>query len=215
MDIRFWHFLLKVFVVISCSTSLFVYGQSNEQPVEINVDVEQRDVIEDVLDNENFEIGLQAGLLSIEDFESNVWLSAHIAYHISESFYAKAVYAQSKGGYTSFEKLANVPPLLTEAERDFTYYGLNIGYNFMPGEVFLARDFAFNSVFSFELGAGTTTFTGDDLFTVNTRANYRVFLTDWIAWDIGMSDYIFETKILGEAKLTHNLNFTTGFAFYF
>ncbi len=215
MGIRFQYIFLNTFIVMSAVLSPLVYSQVTDFQPEINVEVEQRQVIEDILDDENFEIGLQAGVLSIEDFESNLWLSVHVAYHITESFYAKARYAQAKGGDTSFEKLANVVPLLTDAERDFTYYGLNLGYNLMPGEVFLARDFAFNSVFSVELGAGTTNFAGDDLFTVNTSVNYRVFLTDWITWDIGMSDYIFETKILGEAKVTHNLNFSIGFAFYF
>ncbi len=215
MEIRLQHIFLTVFMMFGASFSFLSYSQETEQTPPIKIEIEQRQVIEDVLDDENFEIGLQTGLLSIEDFESNLWLSAHVAYHISESFYAKALYARSKGGNTSFEQLANVPPLLTDAERDFTYYGLNIGYNLMPGEVFLARDFAFNSVFSIELGAGTTQFTGDDLFTLNTSANYRIFLTDWITWDIGMSDYIFETKITGKAKVTHNLAFTTGFAFYF
>ena len=85
----------------------------------------------------------------------------------------------------------------------------------MPGEVFLGRGFALNSVLSFELGGGTTQFAGEETFTVNFRVNQRIFLTDWIAWDIGMSDYIFDTNITRENKTSHNLNLTTGFAFYF
>jgi len=181
----------------------------------VDVDVDRRTVIEDVLDNENFELGVQFGVMSIEDFETNPWVSVHFAYHITEFFYAKARYAQSEGGQTSFEKLVNVPPLLTDEERELSYYGLNIGYNLMPGEVFLGRDFALNSVFSIELGGGTTEFAGDEKFTVNLSANYRIFLTDWLTWDIGMSDYIFDTNITGENKTSHNLNFTTGLAYYF
>ncbi len=172
-------------------------------------------MLEDILDNENFEVGVQVGVISIEDFESSGWLSAHFAYHITEYFYVKARYGKAEGGETSFEKLVNAAPLLTEEQREFNYYGLNIGYNLMPGEVFLGRDLAFNSLFSIELGAGSTEFAGDENFTVNVTANYRVFINDYIAWDIGMSDYILDTKITGETKTTHNLNFTTGIAFYF
>lgn len=197
------------------TTPLMTFQNEDEQGDIAQVDVEKREVLEDILDHENFEIGLQFGVLSVEDFESNVSLSAHFSYHITELFYAKAMYLQSEAGMTSFEKLANVPPLLTEEERKLSYYGLNIGYNLMPGEVFLGRDLAFNSVFSIELGGGTTSFAGEDNFTVNLGANYRVFLTDWITWDIGMSDFIFDSKITGESKTTHNLNFTTGVAFYF
>ena len=177
--------------------------------------VERREVLDDLLDNENFEIGLQLGFISVEDFESNLWVSGHFSYHINENFYAKALYGYAKAGETSFERLANVPPLLTHEQRKLKYYGLNIGYNLMPGEVFINKELAFNSLFSVEVGGGSTEFAGNNQFTVNLTANYRVFLTDWLTWDISMSDYIFDTSITGERKTTHNLNFATGFAYYF
>jgi outer membrane beta-barrel protein len=181
----------------------------------VSTQLERREILENILDSENFEFGIQLGQISVEDFESNLWISTHFAYHINEFFYAKALYGYSKAGVTSFEKLANVPPLLTDEQRELRYYGLNIGYNLLPGEVFLSKDIALNSVFSIELGGGSTEFAGNDQFTVNFTANYRLFLTDWLTWDIGMSDYIFDTNITGESKTTHNLNLTTGVAFYF
>lgn len=227
MESRFQRIFLTVLLSVTLSLSLSSQAKaeqlvaiaqfigSSEESGKVDVDVDRRTVLEDVLDDENFEVGVQFGIMSIEDFESNPWLSVHFAYHITEFFYAKARYAKSEGGETSFEKLVNVPPLLTDEERELSYYGLSIGYNLMPGEVFLGRDFALNSMFSIELGGGTTEFAGDEKFTVNLSANYRVFLTDWLTWDIGMSDYIFDTNITGENKTSHNLNFTTGFAYYF
>lgn len=182
---------------------------------DVPVEIERREILEDILDSENFEVGIQLGQISIEDFESNLWFSGHIAYHINEYFYAKALYGTSKAGETSFEKLVNVPPLLTDDQRKLNYYGLNVGYNLLPGEVFLSEKIALNSLFSIEVGGGNTEFAGNDQFTINLTANYRLYLTDWLTWDIGMSDYIFDTKITGESKTTHNLNFTTGVAFYF
>ncbi|MCW8832328.1 MAG: outer membrane beta-barrel domain-containing protein [Colwellia sp.] len=181
----------------------------------VTAEVERREVLDDLLDSENFEFGVQFGLISIEDFESNLWVSGHFAYHINEYFYAKALYGYAEAGETSFERLANVPPLLTDEQRKLSYYGLNIGYNLMPGEVFLTKDLAFNSMFSIELGGGSTEFAGNNQFTVNLTVNYRLFLTDWLTWDIGMSDYVFDTSITGKNKTTHNLNLTTGFSFYF
>ncbi|OUR61315.1 outer membrane beta-barrel domain-containing protein [Colwellia sp. 39_35_sub15_T18] len=181
----------------------------------VTANIERREVLEDILDSENFEFGVQLGLISIEDFESNFWVSGHFAYHINEYFYAKALYGYAEAGETSFEQLANVPPLLTDEQRKLSYYGLNIGYNLLPGEVFLSKDLAFNSMFSIEVGGGSTEFAGNDQFTVNFTANYRLFLTDWLTWDIGMTDYVFDTTITGKSKTTHNLNFTTGVAFYF
>lgn len=219
MEIRFQRiFLVILFLISTLVINTNVQAEeysSASSDIEIKADVERRIMLEDILDNENFEVGVQVGVISIEDFESSGWLSAHFAYHITEYFYVKARYGKAEGGETSFEKLVNAAPLLTEEQREFNYYGLNIGYNLMPGEVFLGRDLAFNSLFSIELGAGSTEFAGDENFTVNVTANYRVFINDYLAWDIGMSDYILDTKITGETKTTHNLNFTTGIAFYF
>jgi outer membrane beta-barrel protein len=222
METRFQRIFLKAKIatiaLISSSllfTSVVLASENDNTSVQVKADVERRNVLIDKLDSENIEIGVQAGLISIEDFESSAWLSAHMAYHINEYFYLKARYGQATAGQTSFERLVNSAPLLTDKQRELSYYGLNIGYNLMPGEIFLGRNFAFNSVFSVELGGGTTKFTGDNNFTVNLTANYRVFLNDWIAWDIGMSDYIFDTQITGESKTTHNLNFTSGFSVYF
>ncbi|UJF21177.1 outer membrane beta-barrel domain-containing protein [Shewanella sp. OMA3-2] len=201
--------------ILTISAPTFAAEAEVNSTVAVKANVERRDVVEDLLDTENFEVGIQGGIMSIEDFESSPWVSAHLGYHISEHFYVKANYAQAKAGETSFEKLANAAPLLTDAERELTYYGLNIGYTLLPGEIFFSKDRVFNSAFSFELGGGSTEFAGDEQFTVNLTANYRVFLTDWLAWDLSMSDYLFNTEVTGSSKTTHNLTFATGVAFYF
>ena len=219
---KVWARALTALVAFALTNT--AYGQtetSTEQSLETSVDpqvkpqVERRQVLEDLLDSENFEFGVKVGLISIEDFESSTWYAGHFAYHISEDFYLKAEYGQATAGTSSFERLANTAPLLTEDQRDLTYYGLNLGYNVLPGEVFLGDDLAFNSVFSVELGGGTTEFAGEDQFTINFSTNFRIFMNDWIAWDIGVTDYVFDNQITGENKTTHNLNFTTGVSFYF
>lgn len=217
MENRFQRIFLIPLITASSlvlSALLLPHAASAAQ-VDVKADVERREVLDDVLDTENFEFGIQGGIIAIADFESSGWLSGHVGYHISEYFYVKARYGQGKGGETSFEKLVNSAPLLTDQERELTYYGLSIGYNLLPGEIFLSKELVLNSIFSIELGGGSTEFTGDELFTVNLTANYRIFINDWVAWDIGMSDYIFDTQITGESKTTHNLNFVTGLSVYF
>ncbi|WP_298442732.1 outer membrane beta-barrel domain-containing protein [uncultured Ferrimonas sp.] len=213
-----WHrrLLLTPTLVLASMVATPLSAQTAPQdPVPVPADVDRRDVVDDLLDSENFEFGLQGGIISVEDFESNPWFSAHLGYHLSEYFYVKARYALADAGETSFEKLSNTAPLLTDAERELRYYGLNIGYNLFPGEIFVSPDWGFNSVFSIELGGGSTEFAGDEQFTVDLTTNFRVFLTDWIAWDISMSDYVFNTEVTGASKTTHNLTFATGVAVYF
>ena len=223
MENRFQRIFLTPFIAASTlllaalpfSYSANAAEEEIDTQVQVKADVERRQIFDDLLDSENFEVGIQGGIISIEDFESSGWVGAHIGYHITENFYLKARYGQAKGGETSFEKLVNSAPLLTDSQRELTYYGLNIGYNLLPGEIFFSKDLVFNSIFSIELGAGSTEFAGDEQFTVNVTANYRVFINDWVAWDIGMSDYIFDTQVTGESKTTHNLNFVTGVSIYF
>ena len=223
MDIRFQRiFIMKapqakramniwLFIcLISCSWQSAIAAESEIKPA-----VERREVLEDLLDSENFELGIKAGLISIEDFETSTFISGHLAYHISEDFYFKVQYSQADAGQTSFEKLSNTSPLLTDEERKFTYYGLNVGYNLFPGEIFLSDNWAFNSVLSVELGAGSTEFAGDEQFTLNVASNFRFFANDWLAWDIGFSDHIFDTAVTGKSKTTHNLSVNTGVSFYF
>ena len=174
-----------------------------------------REITLDKLDDENFSIGVQAGFLSIEDFGSDTWYQANLSYHLNEFFYFKANYAQAEAGLTSFEKLANVSQLLDDEQRKLKYYGLNVGYNLMPGEVFITPELAFNSAFSFELGGGNVQFAGQDQFALAIASQFRVFLTDWLAWDISMQNLIFDTQITGVNKTTHNLSFNTGFSIYF
>lgn len=218
MEIRFQRVLLMLYksLLIAGLASISLVSVSAESVISgVQPNLERKTVFDDVLDTENVDIGVQYGLLSIEDFESSSLLSVHSAFHINEYFYLKGRYAIGEAGYSSFEKLSNTSPLLTDEQRKVTYFGLNIGYNLMPGEIFIGKGLAFNSVLSVELGGGTTEFAGEDKFTVNATTNFRVFLNDWLSWDISVTDYVFETQITGETKTSHNLNVNTGLAIFF
>lgn len=188
-------------------------AQSQTQSV-IEPQLQRRDINESNIDSENFEIGLFAGILSIEDFSSDPVIGARLAYHVSEDFFVEASYGKSEAGRTSFEILSGGAPFLTDEERDYTYYNLSLGYN-LNGEVFLTRNLVFNSATYFTLGAGSTDFGGDDRFTVTLGAGYRLLLTDYFALHIGLKDHIFNSEIIGEEKTTHNIEYGLGATFFF
>lgn len=208
-------FITAMLVLCWISFSAPVAAQPAENTPELTPKLERQQVFDRVLDTEDFDIGVQTGFISIEDFENSNALFIHSAFHITEHFYAKARYWQAQAGFTSFEKFSNTSPLLTEQEREMKYFGLNLGYNLFPGEVYIARGLAFNSALSFELGGGTTEFAGKDNFTVNVGSNFRIYLTDWLTWDLAVTDYFFESSLSGESKTTHNLAVSTGFAVFF
>ena len=174
-------------------------------PRVIEPNVARRKIKVPKIDNENWEIGAGYGFVSVEDFGTNTAYAAQISYHVTEDFFFRADIGQTTAGKTSFETLGGNVELLTGNQRRFTYYSLSLGYNFLPGEVFLGRNLAMNSGFYTLVGIGSVKFAGDNRLTVNLGAGYRVLPTDWLAIHIGVQDRVFDSDLLGETKVTNNI----------
>lgn len=177
--------------------------------------VHRREVKRPDIDTENFEAGAFVGSISIEDFGSSVLYGGRMAYHFTEDVFAEATVGTSEAGRTSYEDLSGSVELLTDSERRFTYYDLAVGWNALPGEAFFGGDRAMPTALYLTLGAGSTNFAGDDHFTVAIGAGYRLLVTDWMAVHLGARDHAFDSDLLGENKLTHNLQFTLGMTAFF
>jgi len=173
-------------------------------PRVIEPNVARRKIKTPKIDNENWEIGGGYGVMSIEDFGTNPTYAAQINYHVTEDFFFRADLGRSNAGRTSFETLGGDIELLTGNQRQFTYYSLSLGYNFLPGEVYLGRKLAMNSGFYTLFGIGSVKFAGDNRLTINLGAGYRVLPTDWLAIHIGVQDRVFDSDLLGETKVTNN-----------
>jgi outer membrane beta-barrel protein len=166
------------------------------------------------IDTENFELGPFGGLYSIEDFGTNLVVGARFAWHMSESFFFEANYGQTKGGRSSAETLLN-RDFFTDQDRELTYYNALFGYNFLPGEAFIGRNWAFINALYLVGGAGITNFGSEDRFTVVGGFGYRFLVTDWLAAHVDFKDHVFQTDFFGEEKSTHNMEFHGGFTIFF
>ena len=184
-------------------------------PRVVDPDVERRQIKVPRIRSSNVEIGLDYGALSVEDFGTNQVYGVTAAYHVTEDFFFQGEYGRSTAGRTSFETLGGNIQLLTTPERRFTYYNLSLGYNFLPGEAFLGRGIAMPSAFYWLGGIGSTKFAGDDRFTVNFGAGYRVLPSDWIAVHITVQDRVFKSDLLGVSKLTNNIEARIGTTIFF
>jgi outer membrane beta-barrel protein len=189
-------------------------GESSEAPV-IEPQVERRKIERVRIDTEDFEVGAYVGILSIEDFESNAVYGARLAYHLTEDFFIEATVGRSEAGRTSYEKLSGAAQLLTDSERDYTYYALSLGWNALPGEIFIGKNRAYNTAFYLVAGIGSTTFGGDDRFTVNGGFGYRILPADWIAVHFDVRDHIYDIDLLGEKKIVNNLEAHLGLSIFF
>jgi outer membrane beta-barrel protein len=226
MESRF-RVLFLIVAVISMSgcaatKNLFGFGDEEAPPPTseppgqvIDPEVERRKIKEAAIDREDFEVGAFVGIMSIEDFGTNVVYGARLAYHLTEGFFVEGAVGQSEAGQTSFEILSGGAQLLSDSERQLTYYNLSLGYNILPGEVFIGEGRAYNTGLYVIGGLGSTRFAGDDRFTVNFGAGYRFLLTDSIALHIDFRDHLFDIDLFGEENTTHNLEGTLGVTVFF
>ncbi len=191
-----------------------VTGEPSDKPI-IEPAVERREIRRTRIDTEDFEVGAYVGVLSIEDFESNVVYGARLAYHLTEDFFLEATAGQSRAGRTSYENLSGSADLLTDSERDYTYYALSAGWNALPGEIFLGKNRAYNTAFYLVAGIGSTTFAGDDRFTVSGGFGYRILPADWIAVHFDVRDHVYDIDLLGEKKIVNNLEAHLGLSIFF
>ncbi len=218
-------FLIVAMISLSgcaATKNLFGFGNKSAPPPSsegpgqvIDPEVERREIKEAKIDREDFEIGAYVGIMGIEDFGSDVSYGVRLAYHITEGFFVEATAGQSEGGLTSFEELSGGARLITDSQREMTYYNLNLGYNILPGEVFIGEGRAYNTNLYLIAGLGSTEFAGDDRFTVNVGAGYRFLLSDSIALHLDFRDHLFDIDLLGEEKTAHNLEGHLGFTVFF
>ncbi len=185
-----------------------------QEPV-IQPEVARREVRQSDINTENFELTGYAGFLSIEDFGTDTVYGLRLDYHITEDFFIQGSVGQSEAGTTSFERLGGGITLLTDDQRDYTFYTVAIGYNLLPGEAFVGRNTAFNTSLYIIAGAGNTTFAGDDRFTVVWGGGYSITATDWLAAHIDFRDHMFDIDVTGEDKTSHNFEVSLGLSFFF
>lgn len=187
----------------------------SDQEQIIKPELDRRDITVPHIDAEDFEIGAYAGVMSVEDFGTNMVTGIRLAYHVTETTFFEVAYGMTDTQETSYERLSGAAKLLTDDERKLTYYNLSIGYNLLPGETFIGRNHAFNSALYVIAGAGSTDFGGDKRFTTNFGAGYRFLATDWLAIHADVRDHVFKNDILGTDKTSHNIELNGGLTFFF
>lgn len=200
---------------VHAQTQAEAVGGTEQTSQVVEPEVERREVKPIKVPTENFEIGLFVGSIGIEDFGSSLVYGSRMAYHFTEDLFAEAVVGTAQAGKTSFEEAVGAPKLLSDSERKLTYYDISAGWNVLPGEVFFGRKRAMPAAIYTTLGVGSTRFAGDDHFTVALGAGLRLIVNDWLALHIDARDHMFKTNLLGNEKVTQNLEFTLSATAFF
>jgi outer membrane beta-barrel protein len=174
-----------------------------EPAAAISPQVQRREVSVAEIDTENWEVGAYIGSISVQDFGVNFVYGGRLAYHITEDFFVEGSIGTADAGVSSYERVSG-NKLLTKGQREFSYYDLSFGWNVLPGEVFFGGNRAYNSALYLIGGVGSTSFAGDERFTVNIGAGARILLQDGLALRFDVRDRILAVDVFGDDKRTHN-----------
>ena len=148
-----WFQQLLLIGLVSTGTTAYAATEedSNDGSVVINPikiiepDVKAQKAEEAKIDNEVFEAGFFVGMISIEDFGTKPLYGVKASFHATEDFFLQTNYGRSKAGKTSYEY--DDINILTDSDREYSYYDLLVGYNLFPGETFVTQNLTFNSAF--------------------------------------------------------------------
>ncbi len=218
-----WRLLLRVCV----GASLFALHDlvaADEQKVIPNLDTRAEQLIQPEIKRteyhsvrikaDDFEVGVYTGLLAVEDFTVNSMIGVRASYHMTEDFFLELAYGATKVGKSSYER--GTFSVLTDEKRNLTYYTISIGYNMLPGEVFIGSKKAFNTDLYLAAGVGSVKFAGNEVFDLTYGWGYRFVAADW--WDIhlGMRVHSFVQPDIQVGVLNStNIELHTGVAVYF
>jgi len=184
----------------------------NDQVVVPQVD--RRDLEVPKFPSNDFEFGLYTGSYSTQNFGTSWVYGAKVGYHITEDFFVEGVYGQTN---VSDELFRQILPggVFPQEKQKLAYYNLSIGYNLLPGEIFLGARRARPSQFYLVAGVGSTKFADQRRPTFNVGFGYRVYLADWAALQLDLRDHIFSLDLLGTRQSTQNVELTAGLSFFF
>ena len=196
----------------SAQTPADTHAPANPQVVV--PEVERRDVQLPRLPTRDFSASLFAGTYATQNFGAAAVAGVRLGYHLTEDFFAELALGQSKVSDDSFRQV--LPGgVFANNEETLSYYNLSLGFNLLPGEVFLGRGHARLSAGYLVGGIGSTRFNNQRVQTFNLGAGLRVYLTQRIAVQADLRDHIFTLDLLGRRQSTHNLEATAALSVVF
>jgi len=177
-------------------------------------EVDRRDIHRPRYPSNDFEVGVFGGMFSTQNFGSAGAGGLRLGYHVTEDFFVEAALGQTKASDRSFRQVLPGGIFSTGTET-LRYRDISLGYNVLPGEVFIGSKTAKASALYLIAGLGTTSLNSQRMQTANFGMGMRVFLRDWFALRADVRDHIFTYDLLGKRQLTQNPELTAGLSFLF
>jgi outer membrane beta-barrel protein len=189
----------------------------NQKPADDQVvvpQVERRELTPPRYPSNDFEVGAFVGTYATQNFGSSLVYGLRLGYAITEDFFVQGVYGSTQVSDDNFRQILPGGVFPTNSEQ-LSYYNLSVGYNVLPGEVFIGANRALPSAMYLIAGVGSTDFAGQSRQTFNVGLGARVFLKDSLSMQVDVRDHIFSLDVLGQSESTQNLELTLGLSFFF
>jgi outer membrane beta-barrel protein len=206
--------LATLTMAISCVASAATDqpAASNPAPTTEQVvlpQVDRRDIQVPRFPSNDFEIGTFVGSYATQNFGTSTVGGVRLGYHVTEDVFVEGVVAQTSVSDAAFRQVLPGGIFPSDSEK-LSYYNLSVGYNLLPGEVFIGAKRAKPMSFYIIGGVGSTSFNQQRQSTFNVGSGLRVYLNDHFALQVDVRDHVFSLDLLGKRSTTQNLELTTG-----
>lgn len=208
--------LLLTGALLAAATFAHAADEKDTKPAEqvIVPQVDRRDIKVPKIPSSDFEFGFFTGTYATESFGSSLVGGVRLGYHVTEDFFVEGAYGRTQVSDANYRQI--LPGgVFPSGEETLSYYNVSVGYNVLPGEIFLGRNQARASALYLIAGVGNTSFINQRKLTYNFGAGVRVFFADWAALQIDVRDHVFSYDLLGRRQSTQNLELSLGATFFF
>ncbi len=199
-----------------CLISVSAFGETDKPGIRvIDPDKKTASANPAALDTEHFEVGVNFGLLSVEDFNTNTMIRTSLKYYLSEKVYMEGATGISETKRSGVEESDGRNFV---SDRDFKYLSVSGGYQVLKGRAFWGKRRKYNSSLYLVGGLEKVSFAGDSETGLVLGVSYKTYLTDWFSINLDFKDHIVNRNIeniVDNDKLTHNTELSLGFNTFF
>ena len=195
------------------NTSPAPTGASASEPA-VLPQVDRRDVKLPRIPSKDIEIGLLGGIYNTQNFGASGAAGLRLGYHLTEDFFAEGEFGRTKVSDQSFRAI--LPGgVLASGDESLGYATLSLGWNVLPGEIFLGSRQARATQFYLLGGIGSTDFVGQKRQTISLGLGMKVFTAQRWALRVDMRDHLYTLDLLGKRERTHNLQLNAGVSYFY
>lgn len=153
------------------------------------------------VDTEFFQLGVTTGVITIQDFTSELTVGLNATFKASENFFLQTNYFQANVSLSSAEQAPQIP---YTGNRTYRHLNLLLGYNIFQGELLGGSKTRFSSLYVIG-GAGDTAFLDEKAFTIVYGIGYQLSLSRRYNFHIDYHNYLYNSKVV-DASESRSLN---------